>query len=511
MKFLAILGDSLRESIDAKVFYVMIGLSSLLILLALSFEFKPQPGANLILELATAGMNIKEGDLDFSGGGDPNLLILQLMMRARLGAWSSKDGTPANSQPDLPDSTFKIRLRSQFNPVWANPPPDPEQAIRDRFGRFETWRIVKVLDVQKLESDGGIDLGNLFSSSYEVTARVTPAGKRLWPYNCSLFFGLLPLFQQGIPLAAILYVIENYIINGLGAWIAVLVSIVITAFFIPNMLHKGTIDLLLAKPIHRVSLLLYKYIGGLLFILINTTLVVLGVWLAISLRTGIWAPSFLVSILTIVFYFAILYSASVFFGVLTGSPIAAILLTCLLWLSLFCINTVNTIILDVRKQDNQSRLLACGPTLAGMIGAAMSPDSLGGMTAMSLAVGPIPDTQPMIRFGPPRPPRRPQLPGGENKVNVYLTDETEGLTRPPGYQNGFTIIVAWLKHLLPRTSDLSDLTTSLLVRDLIFSNSFSAQRLMFKPITWVESLTVSLGFIVLMLGLACWRFVWRDY
>src|SRR5690349_8619235 len=41
MKYLAILRDSVREAIDAKVLYVMLGLSTLLILLVLSLSFRP--------------------------------------------------------------------------------------------------------------------------------------------------------------------------------------------------------------------------------------------------------------------------------------------------------------------------------------------------------------------------------------------------------------------------------------------------------------------------------------
>ncbi len=49
MKFLAILRDSLREAIDAKVFYVMIGLSTLLIGLAFTCTFKPRPGGDMLI------------------------------------------------------------------------------------------------------------------------------------------------------------------------------------------------------------------------------------------------------------------------------------------------------------------------------------------------------------------------------------------------------------------------------------------------------------------------------
>ena len=63
-----------------------------------------------------------------------------------------------------------------------------------------------------------------------------------------------------------LWLIEDQIINGFGGTVALLISLIMTAFFIPNMLRKGSIDLLISKPIGRSQLLVYKYIGGLTFI-----------------------------------------------------------------------------------------------------------------------------------------------------------------------------------------------------------------------------------------------------
>jgi len=43
MKFLAILKDSLRETLDVKLFYVLGALSVLLILFVASITYKPEP------------------------------------------------------------------------------------------------------------------------------------------------------------------------------------------------------------------------------------------------------------------------------------------------------------------------------------------------------------------------------------------------------------------------------------------------------------------------------------
>src|SRR5688572_14282325 len=46
-------------------------------------------------------------------------------------------------------------------------------------------------------------------------------------------------------------------------------SLISTASFIPSMLEKGTIDLLISKPLSRATILLSKYIGAVLFVFLS--------------------------------------------------------------------------------------------------------------------------------------------------------------------------------------------------------------------------------------------------
>ncbi len=55
-----------------------------------------------------------------------------------------------------------------------------------------------------------------------------------------------------------------------------------------------------------------------------TAVAVGGVWVVVGLRTGVWSPGLLYSVGGITFYFAILYSVSTLFGVLTRSTLVAI-------------------------------------------------------------------------------------------------------------------------------------------------------------------------------------------
>ncbi len=59
------------------------------------------------------------------------------------------------------------------------------------------------------------------------------------------------------------------------SFLCLLLGIFSTASFVPNMLEKGNIDLLLSKPISRSQLIIGKYLGSILFILINIGLLIL--------------------------------------------------------------------------------------------------------------------------------------------------------------------------------------------------------------------------------------------
>jgi ABC-type transport system involved in multi-copper enzyme maturation permease subunit len=123
------------------------------------------------------------------------------------------------------------------------------------------------------------------------------------------------------------------------------------------MLRKGTLDLLLSKPIQRVSLLIYKFIGGLTFMFLNTVVIMVGLWLAIGMQTGVWVGSLLACILVYTFQFAIFYAISTLIGVLTRSAIVAILVSVAAWVPLWGIGILYAWV-ESKRPENLDRLPA---------------------------------------------------------------------------------------------------------------------------------------------------------
>ena len=119
--------------------------------------------------------------------------------------------------------------------------------------------------------------------------------------------------------------IQFMIINPLSG-LCLLLAIFSSASFVPNMMEKGNIDLLLSKPISRDQLLLGKFIGGILVVFLNILLLVLGTWIIISLKFSYWNYSFLYVSISITFAFAVLYSLIVLLGVATRGSILGMMI-----------------------------------------------------------------------------------------------------------------------------------------------------------------------------------------
>ncbi|HEX6896773.1 MAG TPA: ABC transporter permease subunit [Bryobacteraceae bacterium] len=108
-----------------------------------------------------------------------------------------------------------------------------------------------------------------------------------------------------------------------GMFLAVFAS----AGLIPSVLEPGHIELLLSKPISRTHILLGRYLGNVLVISCNIVFLVLGIWTILGIKTGIWSPSFLISIATTIFIFAVLLSVVVLVGVLFESAALATMIS----------------------------------------------------------------------------------------------------------------------------------------------------------------------------------------
>jgi ABC-type transport system involved in multi-copper enzyme maturation permease subunit len=394
MTFLAFLKDSWRETLDSKVLYVMLALSLLVIVGVASISFQPKPadkGLEAICE-RFPGNRMRMGP--FQEGRGPlryeiedfaqlnnakpwngvysfHLVVREVPIRNAEGKEESSEASfPAivwiwglqreDSNLSAEDREARKRLLAMREQAQNLPPEELKKFLNEK--TLEEVRKVSTVQMERfireqLAAYGSLETTEVHLQSkkpkeyvFSIDAQGRSETYRTWPHTRSYLFGAIHS-QDEEPIGANVFGIENGLIGNWGAGIAMLIATIITAFYIPNMLHKGTVDLLLAKPVRRSSLLIYKYVGGLTFMFLNTLFVVVGIWLALGLRSGLWAPGFLLAILTFTFEFAIFYAVSVLFGVLTRSAVVSILMSCFLWLVLFAVGNGYQVVEAVRDLD----------------------------------------------------------------------------------------------------------------------------------------------------------------
>lgn len=93
-----------------------------------------------------------------------------------------------------------------------------------------------------------------------------------------------------------------------------------TAGIVPSMMEKGTVDLLLSKPLSRTTLLLGRALGGILALTINQVIFVTVLWALFGMATGLWLTSFLTATIVVpLFTFLVIYSGVLLLNVITDS------------------------------------------------------------------------------------------------------------------------------------------------------------------------------------------------
>jgi ABC-type transport system involved in multi-copper enzyme maturation permease subunit len=128
------------------------------------------------------------------------------------------------------------------------------------------------------------------------------------------------------------------------SWLACLLALVSSAGLFPELVSSGTVETLLARPIARWRLYVFRFAGGLLFTAMQLLAFCLASFLVIGLRGGVWEPGLFLAVPMVTLVYSYLFAACALIGTLTRSGIAALLLTVLLWGLLFTLNTSETIV-----------------------------------------------------------------------------------------------------------------------------------------------------------------------
>ncbi len=159
----------------------------------------------------------------------------------------------------------------------------------------------------------------------------------LFVLNIDLVQGTRATLEVG-PRSRTIYDIRRFV-NVSYSWVSIalyywgtLLAIFASAGLVPVLLEPGRIALLLSKPVSRHTLLLGRYIGNVLIVLLNNTYLIVSVWLILGIKTEIWEGRFLIAIPISVFMFAILLCVVVLIGVVFESAALSVMVSVALML-----------------------------------------------------------------------------------------------------------------------------------------------------------------------------------
>ena len=147
-----------------------------------------------------------------------------------------------------------IRLKNEkdIDPrKWILIKPVTEDMVREFLStELEPATQVPIVGLERLPSEKPNE------RVYKITTGPS-AEPRAWPIELEV--GLRAKLPGTAPLGVMLHLIQDNLLSSIGGLLVILIAVIITSFFIPNMLRPGSVVMLLSKPIGRTTLLLFKY------------------------------------------------------------------------------------------------------------------------------------------------------------------------------------------------------------------------------------------------------------
>ena len=102
-------------------------------------------------------------------------------------------------------------------------------------------------------------------------------------------------------------------------------ALMATSTLFPTMLQKGSVDLLLCRPIPRWRIITARFLGGASIMAFNAAYLFIGVWAVLGLKADVWNNGFPISTILVIFAFVVLFSVMMIVSVMTENGPAGLL------------------------------------------------------------------------------------------------------------------------------------------------------------------------------------------
>ncbi|MCA9302623.1 MAG: hypothetical protein KC996_00725 [Phycisphaerales bacterium] len=301
------------------------------------------------------------------------------------------------------------------------------------------------------------------------------------------------------------YIFNAYFLKFWLGWGAMILALISTASLIPDYISDGSVELTLSKPVRRPVLFLFKFISGLLFVLLQLSIGVGFAYIIIGIRFDQWMHGALLAIPLLTLQFVYLYAISALIAVLTRSTIASLLGTILIWFVISMVQFVsNTTLLQYEMQaataqQNQAKIVELEAQIAEesrdpkpferanlsswtttMEAAQKSADSIYPWVKTTARIELfVPKTGDLQKFI-------------SSKTKAPVTNEFAGLFMDFSSEEF-------------RPANVDEET----MRDANEAETIARKKV--RKVGIVESITTSMLIVCLLLFLAIWRFTRRDY
>lgn len=446
---LAIIRDTWLEFRDARILWLLLAAIVALFVTALSGRVEPQPAGRTYLDLAAKTLGADLEGFDLANGTVADAI-------ERLDGSVAWVAAAEPQGEDLPTSSWKVTLARNVIPMVGK--VEEADAIADRFGRIPDGRLWSVAAIRETTGAMGRALGG---QTWEMTVTPGPDLRILWPHRFTLFFGGLELTPpQGAPLGLEVFILQKLLCTGLGSTILLLVCVVVTAGFVPTMLRKGTLELLLVRPVPRWRLIVFKYIAALLFVAGLLGTLILATWVVTVLLSDVRSPGVVLALPSLLVFFALLLAVSVCTGVITRSAPAAMLVTVTYWAILFLVGIMHQQSVASRlREENVGK-----PRPTSVV------DALRG--------------------------RRPGVDGPQRPGSAF-------------HRSTAGRVADGLYAVLPHTEDLDTMVDRQLMRDFAIGGRF---RMLVESgdFSWRSGIGLTILHAAAYLAVACWVFARRD-
>lgn len=102
-------------------------------------------------------------------------------------------------------------------------------------------------------------------------------------------------------------------------------ALMATSTLFPTLLQKGSVDLLLCRPIPRWRIITSRFLGGVSIMGFNAVFLFVGVWAVLGLKADVWNNRFPMSSALVIFAFIVLFSVVMIASVVTENGPAGLL------------------------------------------------------------------------------------------------------------------------------------------------------------------------------------------